>query len=209
MTYQCVATSVAGFIQQLAVSYIANGYYFYVMGRIPDDKDAASIDQKIIQQYGIDVSKWTRARRKKEGLANVQYLRYRSFFVILATRGQHPFFAAEARRIRDVREHPIYFMGYSIGCRPRRHGFGYHASVRIERGLCQGLKAHFEEIATHQSVENLCRELREIDYEPYAPVRGQLRRILRAVNRRRKVAGLDLVPRHALCLYRCPLRPFE
>ena len=208
MAYQCVATSVAGFIQQLAVSYIANGYYFYVTGRIPDDKDPASTDQKIIGQYGVDISKWTRARRKKEGLANVQYLRYRSFFVILATRGQHPFFASEAKGIRDIREHPIYFMGYSIGCRQARNGRLYHVSVRIERGVCQELKAYFEENAIQQSLENLCRELRAIDFEPYAPVRAQLRRVLRAVNCRRKVAGLDLVPRHVLCLRRFPVRPF-
>lgn len=209
MTYQCVATSVAGFIQQLAVCYVANGYYFYVTGRIPDNKDAASIDQKIIQQYGINVSKWTRARRKREGLANVQYLRYRDFFVIAATRGEHPFFTQEAKGIRDIRERPLYFWGYSIGCRQSRHDGGYHASVRIERGTCHEMKVYFEEIATAQSVENLCREFRQIDFVVYAPVRRQILRILRAVNRRRRVAGLELVPRHSVWLYRSPVRPFD
>ena len=44
MAYRCVATSVAGFIQQLAVGYVARGYYFYVTGRIPDHKDPAHTD---------------------------------------------------------------------------------------------------------------------------------------------------------------------
>ncbi|MFO1487666.1 MAG: hypothetical protein U1F65_04230 [Verrucomicrobiota bacterium] len=66
MAYRCVATSVAGFVQQLAVGYISNGYYFYVTGVIPEQKDPANTDRKILEGYGIGVSKWIRARRKKE-----------------------------------------------------------------------------------------------------------------------------------------------
>lgn len=209
MAYRCVATSVAGFVQQLAVSYIANGYYFYVAGQIPDGKDPARTDQKLIRQYGIDVSKWTRARRKKQGLARVQYLRYRSFFVLLATHGQHPFFTLEARQLRDIREHPLYFRGYSIGCRRARGGGAYHASVRIEGGECRNLKAYFEEIATRQSVEEISRALGALDYAPYAPVQAQKARLLRAVNRRRQLAGLERVPRPAIWQFRIPVRPFD
>ena len=56
MAYRCVATSVAGFLQQLAVAYVANGYWFYVAGRVPDHKDPAAVDAKIIQRYGIAIS---------------------------------------------------------------------------------------------------------------------------------------------------------
>ena len=72
MPYQCVAMSVAGFVQQLAVNYVARGYCFYVTGTIPEGKDPAKTDRKIIEQYGIDISKWARARRRKEGKANIQ-----------------------------------------------------------------------------------------------------------------------------------------
>ena len=122
MAYRYVATSVAGFVQQLAVGYIAHGYYFYVRGWIPETKDPANTDQKILAQYGIAISKWTRNRRKKEGQANVQYLRHGHFYVILATHGDHPFFAAERKQIRDFRRSPLHFMGYSIGCRRSRGG---------------------------------------------------------------------------------------
>ena len=88
MAYRCVATSVAGFVQQLAVGYVARGYYFYVTGRIPEHKDPVHTDEKIIAQYGIGVSKWVRARRKRQGLANVHYLRYGTFFVIIASHGR-------------------------------------------------------------------------------------------------------------------------
>jgi len=34
MNYRCEATTIEGFVQQLAVSYIANGYWFCVTGLI-------------------------------------------------------------------------------------------------------------------------------------------------------------------------------
>ena len=39
MPPQCEAQSLSGFIQQLAVSYVAKGYWFYVTGQVPDHKD--------------------------------------------------------------------------------------------------------------------------------------------------------------------------
>ena len=208
MAYRCVATSVAGFVQQLAVAYVANGYWFYVTGRVPDHKDPATVDAKIIQRYGIAISKWTRTRRKKVGQANLQYLRYDRFFVIMATHGQHPFFAAEAKRIRDIRRQPLRFGGYAIGCRKGRDGRRWHPSVRIERGVFRALKARFTQMAVHRSVEELCRELRALDFEPYAPIRDQLFGILRAVNRPRHTAALESVPVTTLRRRRAPVKPF-
>lgn len=189
MAYRCEALTVSGFVQQLAVSYIANGYYFYVAGEIPPHKDPARTDQKIIAQYGIGISKWARARRKKLGLANLHYLRFGRFYVIVASHGQHAFFEAEAKRLRDVRRCPIRFAGYSIGLRRSRGGRSWHASVRIERERFRELKAHFEEIAIHRSEDAISSELASLPFEPYSPVRNQLWIVLRAVNRRRTAAG--------------------
>lgn len=208
MTYRVEATSVAGFIQQLAVAYVAHGYYFYVSGLIPEGKNPAETDRKIIAQYSIDASKWTRARRKKAGLANVQYLRLGRFFVILATYGQQPFFEAEARQLRDIRIQPLHCFGYSVGSRRCRGGNSLHASVRIERAIYVQLKAGLEGAAVHRSVDEICEILRQLPLEPYAPVRDQLRCILRAVNRRRVKAGLDLVPTSAVPRWRSSVRPF-
>jgi hypothetical protein len=209
MSYRCVATSLAGFLQQLAVGYVTHGYYFYVTGEIPERKDPAEIDRKLIRQYGIDVSKWTRARRKKGELANLHYLRFERFFVLLASHGEHPFFEAEADQLMDIRKHPLHFMGYSIGCRRGRQDRSLHASVRIHRRLFGELKKQFERTAVHRSAEELERELSGLPFEPYAPVRDQLRIILRAVNRQRKAAGLELVPWTVLRLRRKSRRVFE
>ena len=79
--YTCEAVSVEAFVQQVAVSYLGNGYWFYVSGYIPKSKDLWQVDEKLIERYEIDISKWTRCRRKKEGKANVQYIRFDRFFL--------------------------------------------------------------------------------------------------------------------------------
>ncbi len=47
-----------------------------------------------------------RSRQKRQGLALVQCLRFDRFFVLLATHGDHPFFAAEDDQVRDVSRPP-------------------------------------------------------------------------------------------------------
>ena len=208
MSDRCVTTSVAGFIQQLAVSCVAQGYYFYVTGKIPPHKDAARTDQKLISRYGIGVSKWVRCRRKRSGLANVRFLRHGPFFVIIATHGEHPFFTAEASQIHDIRRKPIRFAGYSVGCGKARREGKLHASVRIDREDFSRLKQSFESLAVHRSSEFIWQALHSLPYEPYAPVKNQLRIILRAVNRRRNAAGLEPVAWDAIRRRRVPVKPF-
>ncbi len=181
--YRCEAMSVEGFVQQLAVSYLAHGYWFYVVGQIPEGKDPRKVDEKLVARYQIDVSKWARARRKRAGLANLQYLRFGRFFVLLATHGTHPFFEEEASSIRDARKTPIRFCGYAIS-----YSNG-HPHVRIEQEEYKRLKAYFLDLALHRSAERLGSELARLPFEPYAPIRGQLLAVLRAVNRERKRAG--------------------
>ena len=182
--YRWEAATVEGFVQQLAVSYIKNGYWFYVSGTIPEKKDPRETDQKILNHYGIAVSKFTRARRKKAGHANLHYLRHGRFFVIMATHGKHPFFDEEKASIRDARETPIRYEGYSVSYRAGS------ACVRIDRGTYLNLKAYFEDIATKRKAETIAKQLYGLPFRPFGPVISQLFIILRAVNRARQVAGL-------------------
>jgi hypothetical protein len=200
--YRCAAATLEGFIQQLAVAYVKNGYFFYVTGRVPDGKDPRATDRKLIGKYGAGVSKWVRVRRKRAGLANVQYLRFERFFVLLATRGQHPFFAEESSAVRDCRRVPIKFGGYAVSYRDG------HASVRIEREQYKLLLAYFLDLATRRSSATLAAMLGRLPFEPYAPVRRQLLGLLRAVNRARKAVGHEPVPQTCLRFRRCVLRPF-
>jgi hypothetical protein len=196
--YRCEASSLAGFVQQLAARYVASGYVFYVLGRVPPGKDPCAVDAKLIARYGIDCSKFVRVRRKRAGRANVHYLRFRDVFLLLATHGDHPFFAAEAGQIRDARREPIKIEGYAIAAR------GGRVSVRIERGEERALRAYFQQIATRRSASALADELHSLPYEPYAPVRRQELGLLGLVNRARRAVGLDEVPVTCLRLRRGP-----
>lgn len=202
MSYRAEATSLSGFIQQLAVGYVRHGYVFYVTGEIPPRKDPRKTDAKLVERYGIDCSKFTRARRKRLGAASLQYIRFRHRFVLLATHGEHRFFDEEAELVRDLRRVPLKVEGYAIG---HRHG---HVQVRIEREEYEQLKAYFLTLAPHRSAAALAEEFAAVPYEPYAPVRGQLLCIWRAVNRTRKEAGFELVPREAVPWRRRIVRPF-
>ena len=113
--YRCEAKTVEEFVRRIRVDFVARGYFFYVQGVIPEGKDPSKTDEKIIRQYDIDISKWTRARNKKMGIARVQYVRLGRKFVILASHGKHDFFLAERNQIRDVRRAPLNILhgGYA------------------------------------------------------------------------------------------------
>jgi hypothetical protein len=201
--YRCEATTPEGFVQQLAVSYLGNGYWFYVAGEIPVGKDARRVDEKLIGRYQIDRSKWERARRKRAGAANLQYIRFGRFFILLATHGQHPFFEEESESIRDARKTPIRFQNYSISYR------GGHSHVRIDQEEYKRLKSYFLEVSLHRTAERLGTELARLPFEPYAPVRRQLLAIHRAVNRERQRARFEPVPKSCFRFLRRVCRPFD
>lgn len=202
MDYRCEATSISGFIQQLAVGYVGRGYCFYVLGQVPEGKDPRQVDEKLIAKYGIVTSKVARARRKALGLANLQYLRFRETFALLATPGKHEFFLQEAGQIRDAREVPIKLFGYAISYRAG------HPHVRIEQKRYLDLKSYFSEIAAHRSREALEQQLRSLRFEPYAPVRSQLHVILREINGKRKKSGFAPLPSSCLRTRRRIVKPF-
>ncbi len=207
MIYRHVAASERAFVQQLAVAYVNHGYWYYVTGCVPGHKDVIRVDHKLMARYDVAISKWARARRKRQGLANVQYLRHGRFFVLIATRGLHKFFDEEGESIKDIRREPIRFAGYSISYRmgvDRK----WHASVRIHPVEYNGLKTFYLDLATHSSLEPMLRELARIPYEPYAAVRRQLLNVLRAVNRARKTAGYEPVPLSAIRLSRRVVKVF-
>jgi hypothetical protein len=214
MQYRAEATSVEGFVQQIACCYLRHGYWFYVTGCIPPNKSRHDVDRKLIEKYCIAVSESTRSRRKHLGQASLQYLRHDRFFVILATKGRHAFFDAEFKSIHDIRFCPLKYGGYSISYRPggrTRNGEPdprRHAHVEIERRRYLELKSHLLDLAAHRSVENLVLAFYRLPFEPYAPVRRQLLNILRAVNRARKTAGFRPVPVEVIPLRRRIVKPF-
>ncbi|HUQ95145.1 MAG TPA: hypothetical protein VM120_25935 [Bryobacteraceae bacterium] len=209
-----MATSLEGFVQQLAVAYIAHGYYFYVSGFIPEGKDPETVDRKLLDKYGVRLSKFARYRRKALGQASLQYLRFERFFVMIATHGKHPFFwtekeGGEGERIKDVRRTPLRFAGYSLSSR-RKSGTGSTlvTHVRVDQEVYLEMRDAFVDQASKRSKAYLEYQFWNFPFEPYAPVRRQAVSIFTRVNRARKEAGLELLRTTCLRLKRRPTRPF-
>jgi hypothetical protein len=217
--YKWEATTLEGLIQQIAVAYIARRYFFYVSGLVPQRLSQPAHELRLLVKFDLARSKWSRFRRNKRTvpdgrpLANVQYVRYRDFWVLLATAGYHRFFQehlqfttggiATIRQYKDVRETPIVFGGYSLSHNGK-------ASVRISRPAYRELKGHFLTLATaHRSTERLEREFNRSPFEPYGGVTRQMFAVLRAVNRARRTAGLLPVPNDCVRVKRKAVRPFE
>ena len=179
-----------------------------------------AIDQKLIAKYGIGVSRTSRARRKAVGIANVHYLRYQRRFLLLATHGFHPVLRrrgpehsrrpADSDQVRGV----LDFGGQGrVSAKASEAGLAlrdskWRARVQIERELYRGLKAYFEDIAVHRSAGQLARELADLPFEPYAPVRQQLLNLVRYINQRRKAANLEPLSFSVLRYRRRIVRPF-
>lgn len=211
--YKCQATSLEGFIQQLAVAYVARKYFFYVTGRVPERLTAAEHDERMLAKFDVARSKWSRYRRRRRcgpdgfPLANVQYIRFRDFWVLLATAGHHRFFDEHSRgnkpQYHDIRERPITFGGYSIGWRSR-------VTVRLSSQTYSELRRYFVERAVlNYSTADLEREFQAFPFDAYAGVSRQVQAIYRAVNRVRRTAGVPLLAKDCLRLKRCVVRPFE
>ncbi len=215
MEYLCETTSVEGFVQLLACNLLPHGYWFYVTGQIPDGKDPGRVDEKLTRKYHADLRPSERVRRKRLGMANVRYVRHGRFFALLATHGRHRFYQEESDSIRDIRRVPLRFAGYSISYRRggrRRDGGrdpGWHAHVEIEPRRFLALEAYFAEMAVRWSTRRLGLAFYGFPFEPYAPVRRQMLRLLRHVNGRRKRAGLPLLPHDVLPLRRRVVKPFS
>jgi hypothetical protein len=215
MKYRAEVTSVEGFVQQIACSFLRHGYWFYVTGVVPPHKDPRAIDEKLIEKYGIAISEATRSRRKKLGRANLQYIRFERFFAIFATKGEHRFFEDERDSLRDIRRIPLKFAGYSISYRRGGRTRGgepdhrWHAHVEIERRQFLELKDHLIRIAKKRPAGYVALAFYNLQVEPYAPVRRQLLMILREANRARRAAGWGKIPIQVLTLRRRVVRPFD
>ncbi|MEQ8212178.1 MAG: hypothetical protein RH917_20430 [Lacipirellulaceae bacterium] len=217
--YRCVATSIEGFLFQLAVSYVTNGkYYFYVQGSVPSWRTPAEHDSRMLSQYDVAISKFARCRRRKRignsgrHLANCQYLRFSNFWILLCQEGENAFFERNCRRdadgaieeqwFCDVRKSAIQFNEYSVGF------FNDKLTVRLTSKAMAGLRSYYLGLAL-KPLPYLREELATFPYEAYGGVLKQRYSILRSMNLKRGAAGLPAIPTSFIKKRRKPVKPFE
>ena len=184
--YRCEVSSEEQLIKKLARDLVPYGYFFYSTFTVPEHKDAAPIDEKIVKKYRITESRYTRSRQRKEGNANVQYKRHGAFGVLIATLGTHPFFEAEGN-IKDIREKPLRVGNYTISYRAKQ------GEVRLVNYEYERLRLKLLDYALHRKADALEEMLRGVSTLNYEGVRKQKLRLLRAVNTMRKKAGFRLL----------------
>ena len=204
--YRCVAATVEGFIQQIAVSYVLHGYFRYVTGEVQKGNDPEELDTKLRGRYELDISKWVRARRRKRGEASVQYFRHGRAFVLLATDGVYEPLRSEPG-CRDVRKDPLRLFRYEIGCYRRASG-RWHPSVRVERASWRRVVRWFRSRALSCDAHRLQSCINRLPFAPFAPVRGQVFSLVVAINRRRKRANLPLVSLTSVRRRRKPVKVY-
>jgi hypothetical protein len=208
MKYRYEVKSLRAFVQRVACEIANRGYLFYVTGHIPADRVPEDTDHKLLEGYGLSLSKFQRYRRKSRGFASLQYIRHGHFFVMFATPGESTWFELEqwpreirlkrGSRIKDLREEPLRYAGYQIALRRSSNTGRDHVSVRIQKEEFLGLKAYFLDLACKRTIENLRWEYAHLPFEPYRGVKKQYGEIARAVNAKRNTQGLDPVPLSAL-----------
>ena len=208
MDYRYAARDLTGFVQQVATAYLPHGYWFYSQGYVPTGKDVSNVDKKLIEKYGVARSKWQRARRKRVGMANLQYIRLDRVFLLMATKGRHAFFEEEGAALRDVRKVPIRIGGYSISLRHGPDG-RMHSHVRIDQAAYGELMAHYLAWGSRAPEGHVVQALYNLPYEPYAPIRRQYLLLLKRLNEVRVRNRRPFIPMSALPLRRRIVRPFE
>lgn len=198
--YRYEAKSLDAFVAQL-MRYVCSGHYFYFTGRIPERKDVTTVDRKLVERYAVAKPRWARARRRLAGRAGIHYLRHGRFFVLIATHGQHQFFVDHATSFRDIRRRALHVGGYAIRRTYSAREKRWKIFVRLDRETYLNLRAQMLELAIRDAYRDLNAlegEFRRLAWQPYEPVRRQLVAIVKAVNRKRRYAGLRQI--HISCV---------
>lgn len=206
MEYKYEVTSLTGLLQRVATHLLPKGYFFFVQGALAEGKDPATLDGKLLAKYDVAKSEGARRWRKQQGLGNVQYVRYRNHWLLLATLGDHPIREGEGKNLKDVRRVPLRIGDYAVyvkrgnylkkapGADAATPDGKWRVRVLIAREPYRELCARFLEAARHRRSETLMDDFYRLPYEPYAPVRKQLLKLLRLVNAERQAAGYEKIP---------------
>ena len=153
----------------------------YYSRDIPEGKVKSDIDKKLVLLYNVTKDRNLRARRKKEGLRNILYFRYKERFILLATKGIHREF--DRLLFEDFRITPFLFFHYSIKIKNQK------PDIRITQKHFQILRKKALIIATHnqRKVEEF---LREVSPYSFKGINQQRWKLYLLINQKRKAAGL-------------------
>ncbi len=189
MKERYVAERLGSFLGKIAYNYARYGYHWYAVREIPEGKDLGEVDRKILAAYGVTYQ-LRRKRRRTEGWANVAYVRYRRWFVLMGTTGQHESFTRICRK--HLLEEPLYFGGYIVAL------YGGEVMVLVSPRRWKRIRELAHRIALHNEAKvfHFFHTWLHGKAAPFSfpGVMKQKSTLLAEVNGKRRTAGLPLIP---------------
>lgn len=172
MQYLC--TSWQGLIQEV-VFLISRGYYFYCILPLNFKKNGENwvkTDKKLIKKYNMDISKFQRARRKKNGKANFYYLRWEHVAIMLHTSGDvdsktyndNFLDLREKQRKLILKISELLWLQINFG--PIEKDNKRHISVRLWRDSYDGLKVNLLRVIQLKNKDLAISEFNKINGIP-------------------------------------------
>lgn len=199
MAYKCVARNIDEFLHQVT-RLVGTGHYFFFSCLLGPDDDPAKLDWKIVNAWNLDLPYWKRAARHRGRAPSIHYLRFGSFYALLGTKGRggggepHAFFTEYP--VVDIRRYSMRCFGYSIRYPKSAKTGKRQLFVRLDDDAKAYLRTVLIRKATQPRFaerDAFEREVQSLPYQWYKPVRGQVKEIVREVNKIRRRAGLAQV----------------
>lgn len=174
------AQTLGEFLRRIAIDYARFGYTRYAVRTIPEGKDLDAIDRKLIAIYGVTSCRTTRMRRKHQGKACVQYLRFQHSFILLASYGEHAAFSKICSF--DMKDSPLHFRGYSIGF------VGGTVSVRVAKSVWSHVRRELGTVALENRAQ-VEKAIASLPFYKFPGVVSQMTQLIADINHIRKQAG--------------------
>ncbi|PWU19898.1 MAG: hypothetical protein C5B50_05560 [Verrucomicrobia bacterium] len=172
---------------------IPNKFFFYIAGQCRREPPAIE-DENTLQIFEAAVSKLGAT----EFEAELRFYRWGAWRIVAGTERVVPVFKEARAPARDMRQHPLHCMGYTIKAIQLGDEEHYQAYVEITREFLGLFEPRWLNFALKWSVEQIAKDFSQVDYVRYPQVLAEVERILAVINERREAAGLPLVPRDAL-----------
>lgn len=169
-----------GLLQQL-VYLISRGYTFYHITYLPRDKEEKwiKVDEKLIEKYKTNKSKWQRSRLKNKGVANYFYIRWDNIAIILHTKGDLETGIVRDDKFSDIHQKPLVFkisdlVAFSI------QFFNDKVNVKFDKETYEGMKEHFYDVAKTKNKFKIIKSFEKLNgVPPWAGIIAQKRNLVK------------------------------
>ena len=182
---------------QMTVYLVSRGYRHYCVTMLPAEKIDrwTDIDQKLMTRYHINLSKWQKARRKRQGFANFAYLRWDRLSIILHTAGEMEFVKVEDNFLDIYRTpislpiSPLICMSISMEQLENQN----RTTVRLNRESYRGFKDYLYGIVKAGNINQILKEYDKINGLPcYRGIINQKKQLVKYVESEAKRRQLPL-----------------